>query len=176
MGGQSAGANLASATVLAIRGVTGSVAFEPSDLDEVPVDISGALLLSGIFSFPLLLADPGSNVGPAELWHRAYLGPDFLRLSRESLASPMLADLSDFPPAYVACGDEDSLLGQSLGMVQALASHNVATTASVVSGFDHAYQFLEDRFDGVHREMERARAWLRGRGRDRTPTTTERTS
>jgi hypothetical protein len=37
---------------------------------------------------------------------------------------------------------------------------------SVLAGFDHGYQFLEDRFESVRREMERARFWLRGLGGD----------
>lgn len=170
IGGQSAGANLSAATIAAFTSGSAGVDLETSDLDTVPVAFRGALLLSGIFSFPLLLEEPGSNIGPAELWHRAYLGPNFLRYNRSPLASPVFADLSGFPPSYVACGDEDSLLGQSLTMAKALSSHNVATTVSVIAGFDHAYQFIEDRFAAVQREMKRARSWLRGRGVDQETT------
>jgi acetyl esterase len=81
----------------------------------------------------------------------------------------MFADLSGFPRTYVACGDEDSLLGQSLGMIKALAGHNVPTTASIKAGFDHGYQFLEDRFGGAAREMEKARDWVLDGGQDDVP-------
>ena len=168
VGGQSAGANLAAATVLSLRSdaAIGGADLPGRDPGGPRVDFDGVLLLSGIFSFPLLLAEPGSNIGPAELWHQAYLGPNFLRRNRDPMASPMLADLAGFPAAYVACGDEDSLLGQSLGMAAALAAANVPTTVSVLSGFDHGYQFLEDRFEPVRQEMERTRFWLRGLGGD----------
>ena len=162
IGGQSAGANLSAATAAAITGPYEDAGLDPGDLAGVEVEFDGVMLLSGIFSFPLLLAEPGSNVGPAELWHQAYLGPNFLAHNRDPLASPMFADLAGFPRTYVACGDEDSLLGQSLAMAKALTSHYVPTTVSVVAGFDHGYQFLEDRFGGAAREMEKARDWLEG--------------
>lgn len=164
IGGQSAGANLSAATVAALTGPYADRVPE-DDLAATDLRFDAILLLSGIFSFPLLLSEPGSNVGPAELWHQAYLGPNFLARNRDPLASPMFADLSGFPPAYVACGDEDSLLGQSLGMVKALTTHNVPTTMSVLAGFDHGYQFLEDRFAGPGAEMSRARDWLEERVR-----------
>ena len=172
IGGQSAGANLSAAVVVSLTAGPGGTELGEDDLAVQSVGFTGALLLSGIFSFPLLLAEPGSNVGPAELWHQAYLGPNFLKRNRMTLASPALADLSGFPPSYVACGDEDSLLGQSLSMAGALAAVNVPTTVSVVAGFDHGYQFLEDRFDEIHREMERVRFWLGERARDDGATTT----
>ncbi len=158
VGGQSAGANLSAAVAAAL---TGPYPDGRADGDNTANPrLQAVVLLAGIFSFPLLLAEPGSNVGPAELWHQAYLGPNFLARNRDPLASPMFADLGGFPPAYVACGDEDSLLGHSLGMVKALTSANVPTTMSVLAGFDHGYVFLEDRFEAAGAEMERARDWL----------------
>ena len=170
IGGQSAGGNLSAATTAALTGPYRDRI--PADGGD-PVEFEAVLVLSGIFSFPLLLAEPGSNVGPAELWHQAYLGPNFLRQNRDPLASPVFADLSAFPPVYVACGDEDSLLGQSLELAKALTQQNVPTTVSVIAGFDHGYPFIEDRFAPVAAEMKRARDWLRSRAAAREGDQTE---
>ena len=163
VGGQSAGANLSAATVIALSpgGEELLAELDQDDLVGQRVEFSAAAIMSGIFSMPLLLAEPGSNVGPAELWHRAYLGADFLRRNRHPLASPALApNLASFPPCYLSVGDEDSLLGQSLEMTKALTSANAATSLSVVAGRDHGMQFLEDQFPEVSREMLRLREWL----------------
>lgn len=160
IGGQSAGSNLAAAiTVAATTSSSDLPAHVAEAVDDAP-RIGALVLMSGIYSFPLLLAEPGSNVGPAELWHQAYLGPNFLRQNRDPLASPVFADLSGFPPTYLHCGDEDSLLGQTLEMAKALTKASVPTTVSVVAGLDHAFQFLEDSMDAVAAEMSRARSWL----------------
>jgi acetyl esterase len=73
----------------------------------------------------------------------------------------VFADLTDLPPTYLTCGDEDSLLGQSLEMTKALTQATVPTTLSVVAGLDHAFPFLEDSSSVVGEEMSRARAWVR---------------
>jgi len=163
IGGQSAGSNLSASAVIALS--NGGEAFlaelDQGDLDDQPVEFAALALMSGIHSMPLLLAEPGSNVGPAELWHRAYLGGDFLRRNRHPLASPALApNLASFPATYLSVGDEDSLLGQTLEMTKALTAANVPTTVSVVAGRDHGMQFLEDTFNEVKAEMERLRHWL----------------
>ena len=162
IGGDSAGAQLASAAIVHLNGGS-SEALEESDLAGVAVAFSAALLLYGVFDFPLLVQEPGSNVGSLEvMYNRAHLGPGYLGRHRNPLVSPSFApNLASFPACYLSCGDEDSLLGQTLSMTKALARANVPTTTSVVAGADHAFWQLEHALPAARPEVERALAWLR---------------
>jgi acetyl esterase len=161
--GESAGANLAAAAIAHLTGgAPDPVALDEGDLAGVPVTFDAALLIYGIFDLPLLLREPGSNVGSIEVaFNAAYLGPDFLVLQHSALVSPArTARLDGFPPTYLTCGDEDSLLGQTLGMAQALARAGVPTTLSVVQGADHTFVYLDEALPEAGRERERMLAWL----------------
>jgi acetyl esterase len=157
--GGSAGAGLAAAAILALDGSTEGL--DQGDLVGVEVRPAAALLFYGLFSFPLLLLEPGSNVGPAELWTRAYLGPHFTSDLRHPLASPLYADtLGCFPPTYLSCGIEDSLLSHTLELTKALAGAGVSATLSVVDGLDHSFVKLADSEPAAARELERVHEWL----------------
>ena len=159
--GDSAGAQLAAAAVTYLAGGSDRP-LEEHDLAGVQVEFAAALLLYGVFDFPLLVRHPGSNVGSLEvMFLQAHLGPNYLALFRDPLISPVYsAQLSVFPPTYLSCGDEDSLLGQTLSMTAALAAANVPTTCSVVAGADHAFFQLEHVLAQAHPEVERALSWL----------------
>jgi acetyl esterase/lipase len=160
--GGSAGAGLCAATIVALAG--GAAELDQGDLAGVEVRPSAAVLFYGLLSFPLLLLEPGSNVGPAELWTRAYLGPHFTTRLRHPLASPLFAeDLSAFPPTYLSCGIEDSLLRHTLEFVNGLAQADVPATLSVVEGLDHSFVKLADSLPAASRELERVHEWLAGR-------------
>ena len=156
--GGSAGAGLAAAAILALSGRAEGL--EEGDLAAVDVTPTAAVLFYGLFSFPLLLLEPGSNVGPAELWTRAYLGPHFTSKLRHPLASPLFADVSEFPPTYLSCGIEDSLLGHTLELTRALALAGVSATLSVIDGLDHSFVKLEDSEPAAARELARVHEWL----------------
>lgn len=157
--GGSAGAALAAGAVVALAG-------HPAELDEgdlagVDVDIAAAILFYGIFSFELLLLEPGSNVGSAELWNRAYLGPHFTTRLRDPLASPLFApNLAAFPPTYLSCGVNDALLGHTLAMTKALADAGAPATLSVIEGANHGFVKMLHAVPGADAELERAHAWL----------------
>jgi acetyl esterase len=156
--GGSAGAGLCAAAILALAGAADGL--DEGDLAGAEVSVAAAVLFYGLFSFPLLLLEPGSNVGPAELWTRAYLGPHFTKSLRDPLASPLFADRLDrFPPTYLSCGIEDSLLGHTLELAKALAREGVPATVSVVEGLDHSFVKLADSAPAL-RELERVRDWL----------------
>jgi len=157
--GGSAGAGLAVAVALATRGLGDGL--EPGPLADVPLDVAALLLFYGMFSFPLLLLEPGSNVGPAELWSRAYLGPHFTAQLRHPLASPVYApNLDRLPASYLACGSEDSMLGHTLEFTKALAEAGGGPTLSVAPGLDHSYVKMVDSVPAAASEVERAFAWL----------------
>ena len=162
IGGDSAGANLTAAAIVFLNGSGEEI--DEADLAGVPVTFKAALLFFGVFDFPLALQEPGSNAGSVEVrWNQAYLGPHFLRLHRSPLVSPVYApNLDRFPPTYLSCGDEDSLLGHSLVMTKALTQANVPTTLSVVEGVDHAFSYVEHLLpEAVTPEFERIFAWLK---------------
>jgi acetyl esterase/lipase len=157
--GGSAGAGLAVAVTLATQGLDDGL--EPGPLDGVRLDIAALVLFYGMFSFPLLLLEPGSNVGPAELWTRAYLGPHFTTKLRHPLVSALYApNLERLPAAYLACGSEDSMLGHTLAFTKALAEAGGGPTLSVAPGLDHSYVKMVDSVPEAASEVERAFAWL----------------
>ena len=158
--GDSAGANLSAATIVAVTDPVYDI--DEGELGSVPVNFAGALLFYGVFDFPLATREPGSNAGNVEVnWNRAYLGPHFLNQHYNPLVSPIYAtNLDKFPPTYLSCGDEDSLLGHSLSMTKALTQRNVPTTLSVIEGLDHAFSYVERKLPEVTPEFERILGWL----------------
>ena len=160
IGGESAGANLSAATIVALTGAGHEI--DEGDLVGKPVNFGAAVLFYGVYDFPLAMREPGSNVGFCEvMWNQAYLGPHFLKLHCNPLVSPIYApNLYRFPPTYLSCGDEDSLLGNTLAMTKALTQVNVPTTLSVVQGLDHAFANVEDQLPQVSGEFERILTWL----------------
>ncbi len=163
VGGDSAGANLAAATIVALT--SNPAELGEDDLAGVEVDLAGAVLFSGVFDFPEALRRPGSNAGFVEVcWHQAYLGPHFASKHRHPLVSPALAAddiLADFPPTYLTVGSEDSLLPQTLGLTERLGWLNVPVTLSVVAGRDHTFGYVDHLVDGVDEEYERIFSWMR---------------
>ncbi len=175
--GESAGANLAAAALAHLTGDKGRATpadrlLDDGGLGAVEVSLAAAVLIYGIFDFPLLMQDPGANVGSVEVaFNAAYLGPGFLARQRDPLVSPVYAELERLPPTYLVCGDEDALLGQTLEMTRALIRAGVETTLSVVQGADHTFVYLDALLPGAARERERLIAWLarRTHGADAAP-------
>jgi len=156
--GGSAGGGLSAATIVAANGLANEL--DQGDLADVELDIVAAILFYGMYSFPLLLLEPGSNVGSAELWNRAYLGPHFTTKIRHPLASMVYApNLDRFPPTYLSCGHDDSFLGHTLELTKALASAGAKATLSVPEGLDHGYAKSWGNED-AQVEVDRAFEWL----------------
>jgi acetyl esterase len=160
IGGASAGANLAAATILALSGE--AEPFGQSDLAGVDVAFSAAVLLYGIFNFPLLMQEPHSHAGGMveTLYNQAYLGPHWLTQHRSPLVSPALGDLSVFPPSYLVIGDQDALFPQTLDMAKRLIEAEVPTTLSVAAGLDHSFAYIPYQLPDAARELERIYDWL----------------
>jgi acetyl esterase len=161
IGGASAGANLACAAISALS--AGGDSVDDAGLDDVAVDFSAALLLYGIFNFPLLMQEPGSHAGgfAETMYNRAYLGPHYLTMHRDARVSPAFAaNLDRFPPAYLTLGDQDALLPQSLDMAQRLIAAGVPTTLSVVAGLNHSFAYIPHKLPAAAAELERMFDWL----------------
>lgn len=168
LGGDSAGANLSTAAILALQNPALLEGLDQGDLAGVEVTFGGALLFCGVFDFPLLFAKPGAldSTGFIETtWNLAYLGPNFVKRHRDPLVSAAYAGdlLRAFPPCYLNVGFEDALLPQSLSFTQVLADHGVRTTLSVVADADHEFLLMPDVVAGAKPEFDRTVEWLRER-------------
>ena len=90
--GDSAGANLSAASMAFLTG-NKSRELDEGDLAGAEAALSGAVLVYGIFDFPLLMQEPFSNVGSIEVMgNQAYLGAHYLEVHRDPLVSPALGD------------------------------------------------------------------------------------
>lgn len=162
--GDSAGANLVSAAVLS-PGDSGAGS-PPSAQDQlsVPSNVVAAVLLYGVYDFPLLLQEPGAAryTGVVETtWNLAYLGPNYLSWHLDPRVSPIYArNLSEFPPTYLSCGNRDAILPQSLAMAKALIGAGVETRLSVVPGADHEFLLLDESVPAAREELNDIFRWL----------------
>ena len=163
IGGDSAGANLAAAAIVALKDDT-DVALEADSLADISVNIGAALLIYGVFDFPLLFAEPGKNAGSGTIettWNLAYLGPNFVRIHRNPLVSPAYwSRMAEFPPTYLTCGARDALLPQTINMINVLTSADALTTASIVGDADHGFLMLADTNEAALKESQRICEWL----------------
>jgi acetyl esterase len=163
LAGDSAGANLAAAAIVALIGETDTMV-DGDSLAGVQVSLAGALLLYGIYDFPLAFAEPGANVTSGVIettWNLAYLGPNFVRLHRNPLVSPAYApNIANFPPCYLSCGARDDLLSQSLNMSRTLIRAGVPTTLSVVAEADHAFLMMAESMASARKEFRHICDWL----------------
>lgn len=141
IGGASAGANLAAASVHRAA-AAGADPF------------AALLLLYGFFDVAPLAA-----MGPSPILE-AYLGPDYEDRMADPLVSPVHGDFAGFPPTYLTCGDEDVVLPASLDLTARLTQAGVPTTLSVVAGADHVFLNIPDVIPGSAAELERINAWL----------------
>jgi acetyl esterase len=161
IGGDSSGGNLAAAATAFLTGSKTNPINE-GELSGVPVEVSGLVLLYGVYDFQRRLLEPSTTVGTTEIMSNlAYLGPHFLQHHKNPLVSPILASsLSAFPPTYLCCGAWDATLGQSLAMTHALADLDVPVTLSVVPGMDHEFLLAADREPLARLELQRILEWM----------------
>lgn len=134
LGGDSAGANLALCTALALR-------------DEGSAHGPCALLLNyGGFDTELspqaraTLGTPDDMLSGEEMdafWH-SYLGDD-LRNRRDPLAVPMHASLHGLPPAFLVLAERDVLAEQSVRMADALREQGSQAELGRYPGASHSF-------------------------------------
>jgi len=162
LSGDSAGANLSAATVVALH--------EQSIKPGLPYDgmpspkVIGTVLLYGIFDFPLLFTKPGRNAASGTIettWNLAYLGPNFINIHRDpTVSTAYWKDIGKFPPSYLTCGARDALLPQTLRFTQVLTDADVHTTVSIVAEADHGYLMLAGKAEAATREMNNITDWM----------------
>ncbi len=164
LAGDSSGANLAAAAVAFLTGCKAPV-IDEGELSEVSVDVSGLVLLYGVFDFQQRMSEPSTTVGTTEVMSNlAYLGPHFLQHHKNPLVSPILASsLAQFPATYLCSGSWDATLGQSLAMTRALADLDVPVTLSIVPGMDHEFLLAADKEPLAQAELQRILVWTSAR-------------
>jgi acetyl esterase len=131
VGGDSAGGNLALATLIALR------------------DRGGPHPAAGLLVYGMFAGDPATDsqrrfgdgryllsTADLEWFWDGYLGPGAAR--RDPLAVPLLAGLADLPPLYVAAAALDPLLDDSLQLVERLRAEGRPHRFMLWPGLTHA--------------------------------------
>jgi len=153
--GDSAGGNLAIATVLQLQQqgtpLPGSViAFSP----WLDMELVGETLVS--------------NDGTDALVHRPllegmcsmFLGESGSRT--DPLTNPLKADFRGFPRLYVNAGSLETLLDNALDLVDRARAAGVDATLSVVEDMQHVFPFLAGRAKEADDELDRLARWYQG--------------
>ncbi|WP_371476493.1 alpha/beta hydrolase [Kitasatospora sp. NBC_00315] len=82
---------------------------------------------------------------------------------RTDLASPLFADLSGLPPLLIQAGSHEVLLDDALRLAAKAASDNVDVSLDVVAGAPHVFQAFAAVLDEAAAALDRAAAFLRTR-------------
>ena len=136
--GDSAGGNLAAATLHRLLERDGSTIFR------------AAVLPYGVYDFPALLDLPDDSPfvnGRTFAWQcEDYLGPG---ADEELLASPAVSPrysphLGSYPPVFMTAGTHDPLLAQSLDFERALKAAGIDTEMHTFEGATHAFLQIEE--------------------------------
>ncbi len=155
VGGESAGAHLA------------AVALNRRAAQGASQRIAGAVLWYGLFDLRMTpsMARWGAETlvlsTPTVDWFADNLTGGDAALRADADASPLLADLTGFPPALLLCGTADPLIDDTLFMHARLNAAGRAAEALFYPGGVHAF----DQFDLAIARAARAdaAAWLLGR-------------
>ncbi|MGH8146963.1 MAG: alpha/beta hydrolase fold domain-containing protein [Rhodanobacteraceae bacterium] len=155
VGGDSAGANLSVASQLCLRALGRPV-------------VSAMLLNYGVYT---------DQRSPS--WSR-YDGPSYMLEAKEMiwfwnnylrsdadredpLVMPLLGDLSDMPPTYMAIAECDVLADGNRAMATALRNAGVETDARVYKGATHSFLEAISISDIANQALEDASGWLKRR-------------
>ncbi len=152
--GDSAGGNLAVATVLKLRDLRlplpGSViAFSP----WLDMALRGATLESNAATDALV------SRGILEAMAGMFLGGK--ADARDPLANPLENDFRGFPPLYIAAGGAETLLSDSEALHARATAQGVRSVLSVVPGMQHVFTSLAGRAPEADDELRRIAAWYR---------------
>ncbi|MFI7674660.1 alpha/beta hydrolase [Actinophytocola sp. NPDC049390] len=88
-----------------------------------------------------------------------YVGPDGDPADPE--ASPINADLSGLPPAYITVSDAEMLLDDSVRLHEKAVSQGVDATLDVVPGQQHTFQMAAGHDEVADDSLARMAAWVR---------------
>lgn len=130
MAGDSAGANLAAATLVALRGDPRSPRFR------------AGVLIYGVFDFPATI-ERSPNRNAIERMARGYLGAQYPATLKDPRVSPLTAIGPDaLPPCFVICGTADALLPESRSIVGALKMAGIPYELHEIEEMPHAFMMI----------------------------------
>jgi acetyl esterase len=145
VGGDSAGANLTAASLLALA----------AERHAGPKP-RAALLMYGVFDFAGLSAVDPANTGMAELMARAYLANQYPAAIADPRVSPIKGvKAGALPPCFIICGTADPLIAQSRELAAALQRADIRHELHAIESMPHAFMqmdFLPGCIEG-HRLM-----------------------
>jgi acetyl esterase len=152
--GDSSGANLAIASCLKLR-------------QSGPIPLRGAALIYGCYSADTDTLSSRAYGGGAYLiskpemeWYWENYAPTE-EACRDPLAAPLLADLKDLPPLYIAASECDVLRDDSEQLVSRAQRAGVETEFQLWKGMIHACVNLMGWIDAMGPEVDRIGAFLR---------------
>jgi len=153
--GDSAGGNLAIATVLKLRddgvALPGAViAFSPwLDMEHVGRTLETNHATDALVSKAILQGMSGMFLGE----HGSRTAP---------LANPLKASYRSFPRIYVNAGSRETLLDNAVDLAEIAKAAGVDVTLSVVDGMQHVFPCLAGRAPEADAELERIARWFKG--------------
>lgn len=153
--GDSAGGNLAIATVLKLRQerlpLPGAViVFSPwLDMEHVGKTLETNAATDALVGKAILQAMSGM-----------FLGEKGSRT--DPLANPLKADFKDFPRLYVNAGSVETLLDNAQDLARIAKASGVNVTLSVVDGMQHVFPILAGRAAVADEELRRIAKWFKG--------------
>ena len=154
--GDSAGGNLAVATVLQLRQLGEQtpgcvIAFSPwTDMEMTGQTLETNAATDALVQKPVL-----------EGMRAMFLGEN--TAANDPIASPLLSDYEDFPPLYINAGSVETLLDDSVRLHEKATAQGVDSTLSVVEGMQHVFPFLAGRDAAADDEINRIADWYRQR-------------
>jgi acetyl esterase/lipase len=127
IGGDSAGGNLAAATMVEMGA------------RQSPIRFKAGLLIYGLYDVPAVIArEKGAEVGLG-MMARAYLGDKYDALVGDTRVSPLKAVKAGMPPQYILCGTADFLLKESKAMAEACKAAGVEHELDIVPEMPHGF-------------------------------------
>jgi len=153
--GDSAGGNLAIATVLKLRqdgvALPGAViAFSPwLDMEHVGKTLQTNAATDALVGKAILEAMSGM-----------FLGEKGSRT--DPLTNPLKADFRGFPRLYINAGEIETLLDNAQDLARIAKAAGVSVTLSVVGGMQHVFPCLAGRAVEADDELRRIATWFKG--------------
>lgn len=155
MAGDSAGGNLAIATVLKLRDLgeplpAGIIAFSP----WLDMEHSGETIETKASTDTLV------NRGMLEGLAATYLAG---ASPVDPLANPLKADLAGLPPVYLNAGSSEALLSDTIRFAEAAKKAGVDVTVSIAEAMQHVFPCLAGRARVADDELANVAAWYRSK-------------
>jgi acetyl esterase len=152
VGGDSAGGNLAAASLVSLAN------------DPVRRSLRAGILIYGVFDFAGAVKRGGTS-SPIEGMARAYLGAQYPAALDDPRVSPLGAvKPGALPPCFIIVGEKDFLLGDSKTLADAMKRADIDHELHVIDEMPHAFMQMSE-LSGCRRGQELMFNFLRRRMR-----------